>query len=448
MMKSGGLTGALTGAYLLATMAYGQSTLDRAIEHEIPSLLETYRYLHTHPEISYQEENTAGLVAKELRKLGFEVAERVGKYGEAHRTSYGVVAVMRNGNGPTVLVRTDMDALPLEERTGLAYASTVKAKNDAGEEVRVMHACGHDVHMTSLLGTARMLSQMTDRWRGTLMMIAQPSEERGSGAKALLNDGLYARFPKPDYVLALHSHASLEAGKVGVREGYALANVTSVDITVRGVGGHGAYPHTTKDPVVLASQIVLALQTIVSRENSPLDPAVVTVGSIHGGTKHNIIPDEVRLQITVRSYKEEVRKKILASIERIVRGTAAAAGIPEDRAPLVKIDESESIAATYNDPEFTRRVAKVMETALGQENVVLVEPTMAGEDFGYYSLGDKIPLSLFWLGTVDPAKVEKSRKEGTQLPPLHSSLFAPLPEPTIRTGIKATTSVVLDLMKK
>jgi hippurate hydrolase len=429
-------------------MAYGQSTLDRAIEHEIPSLLETYQYLHAHPEISYQEENTAGLVAKELRKLGFEVAERVGKYGEPHRTSYGVVAVMRNGNGPTVLVRTDMDALPLEERTGLAYASTVKEKNDSGEEVRVMHACGHDVHMTSLLGTARMLSQMTDRWRGTLMLIAQPSEERGSGAKALLHDGLYARFPKPDYVLALHSHASLEAGKVGVCEGYALANVTSVDITVRGVGGHGAYPHTTKDPVVLASQIVLALQTIVSRENSPLDPAVVTVGSIHGGTKHNIIPDEVRLQVTVRSYKEEVRKKILASIERIVRGTAAAAGIPEDRAPLVKIDESESIAATYNDPELTRRVAKVMETALGQENVVLVEPTMAGEDFGYYSLGDKIPLSLFWLGTVDPTKVEKSRKEGTQLPPLHSSLFAPLPGPTLRTGIKATTSVVLDLMKK
>ena len=447
-MKSSRAFAVLASMCLLTTTAYSQSALDRAIEREIPPLIEIYQYLHAHPEISYQEENTAGVVAKELRKLGFEVTERVGKYGELHRTSYGLVAVMRNGDGPTVLVRTDMDALPLEERTGLPFASTVKTKNDAGEEVRVMHACGHDIHMTSFLGTARMLSQMKDRWRGTLMMIAQPSEERGAGARALLNDGLYTRFPKPDYVLALHSHASLETGKVGVCEGYALANVTSVDITVRGVGGHGAYPHMTKDPVVIASQIVLALQTIVSRENSPLDPAVVTVGSIHGGTKHNIIPDEVRLQVTVRSYKEEVRRRILAAIERIAKGIAAAAGVPENRAPLVKVDESESIAATYNNPGFTQRVAEVMRASLGIENVLTVEPSMAGEDFGYYSLGDKIPLCLFWLGTVDPAKVEKSKKEGTQLPPLHSSQFAPLPEPTIRTGIKATTSVVLDLMKR
>lgn len=425
-----------------------QGRLETLVEQELSSLVETYKMLHAAPELSYAEEKTAAFVAKELRALGFEVTERVGKYDQPGLTSYGVVAVLRNGEGPVVWVRSDLDALPVEEKTGLPYASKVKAKGPDGE-VGVMHACGHDVHITSLLGTAKVLAKLKDQWRGTLVMIGQPAEERGAGAKAMLNDGLYTRFPRPTYVLALHDNASLEAGKVGYVEGYALAAVNSVDITVRGVGGHGAYPHTTKDPVVVAAQVVLALQTIVSRENSPFDPAVVTVGSIQGGTKHNIIPDEVRLQLTVRTYKEEVRRRVLASIERITRSIAEAAGIPEDRMPTVTVREDEFTPATYNDPELTRRLAGVMESGLGAANVVKMEPVMGGEDFGRFGLeGQQIPVTIFWLGAVDPAKVEQSRKTGTPLPSLHSSQFAPLPEPTIRTGVRAMTLAVLELLKK
>lgn len=433
---------------LLSLSAFAQQSIDVLIERELPKLLETYRHLHKYPEISYQEEKTSALLARELRESGFEVTERFGTYPEKGRTCYGVVAVMKNGGGPTVLVRTDMDALPVEEKTGLPYASTAKTRNDAGQEVAVMQACGHDIHMSSFLGTAAVLSKMKERWSGTLVMIGQPSEERGGGAHAMLKGGLYEKFPRPDYAIALHDNASLPAGTVGVTEGYSLANVTSVDITVRGLGGHGAYPHLTKDPVVLAAQIVLALQTIVSRENSPIDPAVVTVGSIHGGTKHNIIPDEVRLQITVRSYKEEVRKRIIKSIERIARGTAAAAGIPEDRMPICSVDENEYTAATYNNPALTQRVTRAMQAALGKEKVVKLDPVMGAEDFGAYSLNDAIPLCMFWLGAIEPSRVEKSEKDGIPLPSLHSSLFAPQPEPTIRTGVKATTSIVLDLMKR
>jgi amidohydrolase len=430
------------------TSAFSQKSLDAIATRELPKLLETYQFLHLNPEISYQEEKTAALLAQRMKTLGFEVTERFGKYAEPSRTSYGIVAVMKNGTGPTVLVRTDLDALPVEEKTGLPYASTVKTKDDAGKEVSVMHACGHDIHITSLLGAATILSELKNQWRGTLIMIGQPCEERGAGAKAMLSDGLYTKFPRPDYIIALHDNATLAAGTVGVCEGFALASVTSVDIIVRGVGGHGAYPHTTKDPVVLASQIVLALQTIVSRENSPLDPAVVTVGSIHGGTKHNIIPDEVRLQITVRAYKEDVRQKILASIGRIAKGIAAAAGVPSERMPIVRVDESEFTASTYNNPEFTRRVAHSIESVLGKENVLRVDPVMGGEDFGAFSLDDKIPLSMYWLGAVQPAKVAQSLKDGVSLPSLHSSQFAPDPEPTIRTGMKATAAAVMDLMKK
>ena len=432
----------------LSLPAFAQQSLDVLIERELPKLLETYRHLHMYPEVSYQEERTSAFLAKELRELGFEVTERFGTYPEKGRTCHGVVAIMKNGSGPTVLVRTDMDALPVEEKTGLPYASTAKTRNDAGQEVSVMQACGHDLHMSSFLGTAAVLSKLKDRWKGTLLMIGQPSEERGAGAQAMLKGGLYEKFPRPDYALALHDNASLAAGIVGVTEGYSLANVTSVDLTVRGLGGHGAYPHQTKDPVVLASQIVLALQTIVSRENSPIDPAVVTVGSIHGGTKHNIIPDEVRLQITVRSYKEEVRKKIIRSIERIARGAAMAAGIPEDRMPICSVDENEYTAATYNNPALTQRAMRAMQAALGKEKVVTMDPVMGAEDFGSYSLNDAIPLCMFWLGAVEPAKVEKSQKDGIPLPSLHSSLFAPQPEPAIRTGVKAMTSIVLDLMKR
>jgi hippurate hydrolase len=346
------------------------------------------------------------------------------------------------------MVRTDLDALPVEERTNLPYASRTKAPLD-GNEVSVMHACGHDIHMTSFLGTARMLARMRDRWSGTLVMIGQPAEERGGGALAMLRDGLYTRFPRPDYVLALHSASDMPAGMIGYREGYALANVDSVDITICGVGGHGAYPHATKDPIVIAAQVIVALQTIVSREVSPLDSAVVTVGSIHGGAKHNIIPDEVHMQLTVRSYRPETRKQVLASIERITKGVAAAAGVPPERAPIVRIQENEYTPSTYNDPALSERIAKVFEQTFGKENVIRTDPVMGGEDFSQYGLMEpKVPILIFWLGTIDPVRVRDAREKGLRLPALHSSEYAPLPEPAIRTGVRAMTTTVLHLMKK
>jgi len=345
-------------------------------------------------------------------------------------------------------LRTELDALPVDEKTGLPYASKVKMKNDAGQEVSVMHACGHDLHITNMIGTAKILSELKNQWQGTLVILGQPAEEVIDGARSILRDGLYERFPKPDYVIALHDSADLEAGKVGYTPGYAMASSTSVDIKIRGLGGHGARPESTRDPIVVAAQVILALQTIVSREDSPLDPVVVTVGSIHGGTKHNIIPDEVDLQLTVRAYKEEVRKRVLASIERITKGIAMAAGIPEDRAPIVKFSDTQFTTALYNDPQLTERLATAFAKALGQDNVVKLEPVMMSEDFGSLSLDQKIPVVQFTLGVVDPAKVKRSKETGTSLPSLHSALFAPLPEPALRTGIKAMASAVLDLMKK
>lgn len=431
-----------------ASSISAQQSLDALVDRELPQLVSTYKALHAAPELSYYEAKTSAFLAQQLRALGYEVTENVGKYDRPEWKPYGVVAVMKNGAGPTVLVRSDMDALPVEEKTGVPYASTVKTKNDAGQEVSVMHACGHDIHMTTLLGTAKMLAQLKDQWRGTLILIGQPAEETVGGAKGMLADGLYSRVPRPDFAIALHSSADLKAGTIGYVPGYAMANSTSVEITVRGLGGHGSRPESTKDPIVVAAQTILALQTIVSRETSPLDPAVVTVGSIHGGAKSNIIPDEVKLLLTVRSYKEDVRKRILASIERITKNVASAAGIPDDRAPIVKISETEYTPATYNDPQFTERLARVFEKALGAGNVMQAPPVMAAEDFGRFSLDQQIPSSLFWLGTVDPAKVEESRKTGKPLPSLHSSLFAPLPEPTLRNGVKGMTAAVLDLMKK
>lgn len=432
---------------LLALSVSGQQpSLDAMIERDMASWLTTYKSLHAAPELSHREEKTSAFVAGELRKLGFTVTERIGKFQNAQWLGYGVVAVMKNGPGPTVLVRTELDALPVEEKTGVPYASQVKTKNDAGVEVSVMHACGHDIHMTSFLGTAKLLTELKSRWSGTLVMLGQPAEETGDGANAMLRDNLYANFPRPDFAIALHDKPELETGKVGYTPGYAMASATSIDIKIRGVGGHGSAPELTKDPIVVAAQVVMALQTIVSRENSPLDPAVVTVGSIHGGTRYNIIPDEVNLQLTVRTYKEEVRKRVLASIERIVKGVAATAGIPEDRAPIVKI--AEGTGSTYNDPQLIERLVVAFKQALGEENVVKMPPMMASEDFGYFSMDQKIPTTIFWLGASDPAKVAQSRASGVALPGLHSALFAPVPEPTLRTGVKATTSAVLDLMKK
>ena len=439
---------ALLFAISAAARAYPQQSLDLMVDRELPQLVSTYKMLHAAPELSHYEAKTSAFLAAQLRALGFAVTEHVGKYAEPAWQGYGVVAVMKNGDGPTVLVRTDLDALPVEEKTGLEYASTIKARNDAGQEVNVMHACGHDIHVTNMIGTAKMLAQLKDQWRGTLILIGQPAEETVNGARAMLTDGLYTRFPKPDFAIALHDSADVAAGKVTYCPGYAMASSTSVDVIIRGLGGHGSKPEATKDPVVIASQTVLALQTIISRENSPLDPAVVTVGSIHGGTKRNIIPDEVTLQLTIRTYREEVRQHILASIERIAKGVAMAAGVPEDRAPIVKVIESENAPSLYNDPALTERVAAAIGRTIGNDNVIKAPPLMASEDFGGFSLDHQIPSVMFWLGAVDPVKVEASRQSGKPLPSLHSSLFAPLPEPTLRAGIKAMTGVVLELMKK
>ena len=424
------------------------SKLDDLLNSEAGKLVETYKALHAAPELSGREEKTSALVAKELRALGYEVTERIGKYDQPGVIGYGVVALMKNGAGPTVLVRADMDGLPVEEKTGLPYASKVKTKNDAGIEVGVMHACGHDVHVASLLTTAKLLAKLKDQWKGTLMLVAQPAEETIGGAKAMVNDGLYTRFPKPDYLLGLHAMGGI-AGTVGYASGYFMASADSVDITVRGIGGHGSRPEGTKDPVVVAAQIILALQTIVSRENSPLDPAVVTVGSIHGGTKHNIIPDDVHLQLTVRTYKSEVRKNILAAIERIAKGVALTAGIPANLAPIVKISDANA-PATYNDPALTARMGAVLEKSLTRERVFQVPPVMGSEDFGFLGLDNhQIPGFYFYVGVYSPEQMAESQKTGVQLPSNHSSLFAPPnPEPTLKTGVKAMTSLVLDLMKK
>ncbi len=433
---------------LIAAPASAQQSLDAMIDREIAQLVSTYKMLHAAPELSHYEVKTSAFFAEQLRALGYAVTENVGKYDNPLWKGHGVVAVMKNGAGPTVLVRTDLDALPVEEKTGLPYASTVKTKNDAGQDVSVMHACGHDIHITNMLGTAKMLAQLKDQWRGTLVLIGQPAEETIDGAKAMLAGGLYSMIPRPDYAIALHDNAELEAGKVAYCPGFALANSTSVEITIRGLGGHGSKPEATKDPIVVAAQTILALQTIVSRENSPLDPAVVTVGSIHGGAKSNIIPDEVKLLLTVRSYKEEVRQRILASITRITKNIAAAAGIPDDRAPIVKVSDTEVTPATYNDPKLTERLAAAFQKSLGADNVVNWPPIMGSEDFGRFSLDNTIPSCMFWLGAIEPSRVEASRKSGKPLPSLHSSLFEPLPEPTLRTGIKAMTTAVLELMKK
>jgi amidohydrolase len=434
---------------LAASPLLAQQSPQQIAEAELPSLLTIYKDLHSHPELSTHEERSAAIVAKELKAAGFEVTEKVGKYDKPGLTCYGVIGVMKNGDGPTVAIRTDLDGLPVKEETGVPYASTVTTKNDAGQEVGVMHACGHDIHMSTFIGTARALAKLKDKWKGTLIMIGQPAEETVGGARALLKDGLYTRWPKPNYVLGLHDDAEIATGQIGVTEGYCYANVDSVDVTVRGVGGHGAYPHKTKDPVVLAAEMITAWQTIASRENNPIDPIVITVGSIHGGTKHNIISDEVKMQLTVRTYKQEVRDRVLAAIDRIAKGVATMAGFPADRAPLVQVEKEQYTPATYNNPELTKRVSAAMKAALGPDSIVLKDPTMGGEDFSEYSLPDhSIPAFMFNVGAVDPAKAAQAKKDGTPLPSLHSSKFAPVPEPTIKTGMIGMVSAVLDLMKK
>ncbi len=406
------------------------------IEAGYPKLLTLYERLHSHPELSRQEALTSARLAKELEGTGFAVTPHVG--------GYGLVAVLRNGPGPTVLVRTEMDALPVEEKTGLPYASKERVRDRRGELVGVMHACGHDVHMTCWVGTARVLAATKDRWSGTLVFIAQPAEEIGSGADMMLEAGLFKKFPKPNYCLALHCDSEQVAGHIAFTRGQAMANVDTVDITVLGRGGHGSAPQSTVDPIVLAARLVLDLQTLVSRENDPTDPLVVTVGSIHGGTKHNIIPDEVKLQLTIRTLSDSARKRALEGIARMARAAAAGAGAPE---PILSIHPDWYTPALLNDSALTQRTVAVFREALGAERVHERTPMMAGEDFAVYRRPD-VPIFLYFLGTQPPERVAAAARGGEPLPSLHSALFYPVPEPTIKTGVLTMSKAVLNLVGK
>ena len=401
------------------------------------SMMELYKDLHSNPELSYKEEKTSKKLALLLRKLGYEVTEGIG--------GYGVVAHLKNGIGKTILIRADMDALPVEEKTGASYASKVKSINQVGQEVFTMHACGHDIHMTVLMGTANYMAKNKEKWQGDLILVLQPAEEVSGGARNMIKDGLFKKWPRPDYNLALHVSADMQAGKIGYLPGWAMANVDSVDIIIKGIGGHGAYPHKTKDPIVLTAQIINSLQTIISREIGPIEPAVLTVGSVHGGTKHNIIPNEVRLQLTLRSYTDEVRSKTISSIKRLTRGLAISAGIPPDLYPEV-ILKDEYTPAVFNNPDLVQKLESSFKKSIGSENIFKTSPVMGGEDFGMYGRDEPIiPTAIFWLGAVNKDVFEESKKENIPLPSLHSDLFLPDAEPTINTGITAMSQAAIDL---
>jgi hippurate hydrolase len=433
------LLAAAAGALLAAPAS--AVTVGESVKADMPSLMTLYRDFHANPELSMQEARTPAKLAAEARKLGFTVTEHVGKTG--------VVAVLKNGPGPTLLIRADMDALPVVEQTGLPFASKVRAVARSGVETGVMHACGHDTHVTTWIGTARQLVARRNEWSGTLVMIAQPGEETGEGAKAMLDDGLFTRFPKPDTALAFHDAAALPAGVIGVTPGYALANVDSVDISVKGVGGHGAYPQTTKDPIVLASRIVTTLQTLVSRENDPANPAVVTVGSFQAGAKHNIISDEAKLQLTVRSYTPEVRKLLLDGIRRIARGEAIAAGMPEDRMPVVTIRDGEYTPATFNTEPLSDRALALFTERFGAERTKKTPAVMGGEDFSRFWLADnKIQSLIFWVGGTPRDAWAKANGEQSKLPSLHSPFWAPDADAVIATATEAMTALAMDVLKK
>lgn len=412
-----------------------------AVANDMPGLMAIYRDLHANPELSFQEVRSAKVMADAARKAGFTVTEKVGRTG--------VVAVLKNGEGPTVLIRADMDGLPVIEQTGLPFASTKRGTSTAGVESGIMHACGHDTHMTAWIETARLMAARKGEWSGTLVMIGQPAEEMGLGALEMLNDGLYTRFPRPDYTLAFHDTPELPAGTVGAAKGWALANVDSVDVLVRGTGGHGAYPHTTRDPIVLASSIVMKLQTLISRENNPLDPAVVTVGSFHAGAKHNIIPDEAKLELTVRSYSDETRARLLDGIRRVAKGEAIASGVAEDRMPLVTVKEPHT-RATWNTPEFTEEAVADLKAKMGAETVVLTPSVMGGEDFGEFRRADEAHIKslILWVGGSDPAKLAAAKAGGPPMPSLHSPFWAPVADKVIASASQALTLTALRLMSK
>jgi amidohydrolase len=420
--------------------------LKASVEAQLPSLTETYKDFHRNPELSHHEEHTSAKLAADLRALGYTVTEHVGVYMDGTK-AWGIVAVLENGPGPRLLIRSDMDALPVEEKTGVDYASHVQSKNAEGQPSPVMHACGHDIHMTVLLGTAKELAARRKQWHGTVVLIGQPSEETIDGARAMLADHLYERFGKPDFVLSEHDDSTVAAGDVGIKGGPLLASSTSIDVLIKGIGTHGSRPEGGKDPIVLAAEFILLSQTIVSRQVDPQQPAVLTVGTIHGGLKRNIISEEVMLGLTLRTYSNAVRDQIIAAVKRTAEGVAVAYGMPADRMPVVTVSKSEITPATINDPAFAERLRGVAAATLGKEHVVTVTPVMGSEDVGLFSLDGAIPAVMFRLGASDPGKLAESIKAGTTLPGPHSPLFAPVYEPTIRTGVTGMTAMALDVLK-
>jgi hippurate hydrolase len=420
---------------LVAALLAGTASADSAqVDAIYPGVESLYMDMHRNPELAFHEQRTAATLAARVKALGFEVTTGVG--------GTGVVAILKNGPGPVVMLRTELDALPIEEKTGLPFASTVTTKTDAGDTTFVSHMCGHDLHMAAWVGTAELMVRQRDRWHGTLMLVGQPAEEIVAGATAMLHDGLFTRFPKPNYALGVHDEMSLPAGVIGYHAGYFRANSTGLDMTVYGKGGHGAYPQAAIDPVVIAARIVLGLQTIVSRENDPNDPAVITIGSIHGGSASNIIPDQVKLQITVRSLDPAVQKRLLAAIARVAKGEAMAMNAPKE--PL--IETASNTDAVYNDPDLTQRMVAAARAALGADNVVEMPAQMGGEDFSHFGLAG-VKAVLLHVGAVDAAKLEASRKSGIPIPGVHSPLWAPVREPTLKAAIAAETAILLDLMK-
>jgi len=425
---------------LLASTALAQSSSANS------DLVDIYKKIHAHPELSHFEEHTSALLASELRKAGYTVTDHIGKYPDGSQ-AYGVVAILKNGPGPTLLVRADMDALPIVEETGVPYASHVVVHNKSGQEIGVMHACGHDIHTTVLIGTARAMAASRDKWRGTLMLVGQPSEERIDGAKAMLADHMYERFGRPDLVIGLHDTNELPAGQVGVIPGDAQASSTSIDVVIHGIGGHGSAPQLGRDPITLAALYITQIQTIVSREEDPQDPTVVTVGTIHGGTKRNIIPDEVKLELTTRSFSATSRQRVIDGLKQMAAGITASAGLPPEKAATVTVLENESTPVEHNDPALTARERAALEKALGSENVITLHPVMGSEDVGIFGLDGKIPVGYFRLGAMYPDRFAAAKAAGKMLPGPHTSKFEPDPEPTLTTGVKAMTAVATALLQ-
>ena len=414
-----------------------------SVKQQLPALAETYKHLHRSPELSQHEEQTSAFLADELRKLGYTVTEHVGKYKDGSR-AYGVVAVLENGAGPRLLIRTDMDALPVDEKTGVDYASNVKTTDSQGQQVSVMHACGHDLHMTVLLGTARELAARKGQWHGTVVLIGQPAEEIIEGATAMLADHLYERFGRPDYILAEHDTNDVPAGSIAIKGGPLMASATTLNVTMRGIGGHGSRPEAGKDPIVLAAEFVLLAQTIVSRQVDPQQPAVLTIGTIHGGTKSNIIPDEVTMGLSLRTYSQAVRDNIIEDIRRTAKGLAEAYGIPADRMPTVSVLEGTPV--TYNNLALAERLRAAAVKALGASRVEEAKSVMGSEDVGAFTLDGNIPGVMYWLGAADKTKFEASKASGVPLPSFHSALFAPVYSEAIPAGVTAMTAMALDLL--